>query len=158
MYYRNAHSAIVVYDITSSTSLLKARSWIAELQRQADPGIVVCLAGNKSDLENRREVQREEAEAFAKDEGLLFFECSAKSNEGVVEMFNAIGMSRLSSSQLQSSFILANRFAVSKCAVANKLPLDTPTMKTRAGTTSAARGGVDLSRNAAGTTDGACAC
>lgn len=80
-----------VYDITSATSLIKAKSWIAELQRQADPGIIVCLAGNKSDLEERREVKREEAEAFAKEEGLLFFECSAKSNSGVVEMFNAIG-------------------------------------------------------------------
>lgn len=93
MYYRNAHAAIVVYDITSSASLLKARTWIAELQRQADPGIVVCLAGNKLDLaETRRQVTTAEAEQFAKEEGMLWFECSAKTNEGITEMFQAIGM------------------------------------------------------------------
>lgn len=91
MYYRNAHSAVVVYDITSSTSLAKAKMWIGELQRQADPGIIVCLAGNKKDLEDRREVSTEEGETYAKEEGLLFFECSAKSNQGVAEMFDAIG-------------------------------------------------------------------
>ena len=33
MYYRNANCAVVVYDITQSTSLEKARNWIRELQR-----------------------------------------------------------------------------------------------------------------------------
>ncbi|KAL8995745.1 MAG: hypothetical protein Q9169_004573 [Polycauliona sp. 2 TL-2023] len=50
MYYRNAQSALVVYDITKPTSLVKARHWVAELQRQASPGIVIALVGNKSDL------------------------------------------------------------------------------------------------------------
>ena len=50
MYYRNAQSALVVYDITKPTSLIKARHWVAELQRQASPGIVIALVGNKVDL------------------------------------------------------------------------------------------------------------
>ncbi|KAI4137630.1 MAG: hypothetical protein L6R39_007181, partial [Caloplaca ligustica] len=50
MYYRNAQSALVVYDITKPTSLVKARHWVAELQRQASPGIVIALVGNKMDL------------------------------------------------------------------------------------------------------------
>src|SRR3954468_23918418 len=40
MYYRNAQSALVVYDITKASSLVKAKHWVAELQRQASPGIV----------------------------------------------------------------------------------------------------------------------
>ncbi|KAG8788344.1 hypothetical protein FRC15_004927 [Serendipita sp. 397] len=43
MYYRNANCAVVVYDITQSASLEKARSWIRELQRQADPSIIIAL-------------------------------------------------------------------------------------------------------------------
>lgn len=50
MYYRNAQSALVVYDVTKASSLVKAKHWVAELQRQASPGIVIALVGNKLDL------------------------------------------------------------------------------------------------------------
>ncbi|KAL7413238.1 GTP-binding protein ypt5 [Mrakia frigida] len=50
MYYRNASAAVVVYDITKAASLDKAKAWVKELQRQANPNIVIALAGNKLDL------------------------------------------------------------------------------------------------------------
>ncbi|EGD97849.1 vacuolar protein sorting-associated protein 21 [Trichophyton tonsurans CBS 112818] len=52
MYYRNAQAALVVYDLTKPSSLIKAKHWVAELQRQASPGIVIALVGNKLDLTN----------------------------------------------------------------------------------------------------------
>ena len=74
-------------------SLVKARSWIAELQRQADPGIVVMLVGNKLDLAEagQRQVSTEEAQKFADEEGLMFMEVSAKTAQGVKEVFDKIG-------------------------------------------------------------------
>ena len=90
MYYRNANCAVVVYDITQPSSLDKAKQWIRELQRQADPGIIIALAGNKSDLEPRRAVPKEEAEAYAQELGLLFYETSAKTSTNVQELFTAI--------------------------------------------------------------------
>jgi len=116
MYYRSSHAAVVVYDITSSASfslslsllslllltdapvivqpsLEKARSWIAELHRQADPSILIYLAGNKLDLaeQGQRQVTEEEAKKFADEEGLLWSEVSAKSGKGVKEIFQTIG-------------------------------------------------------------------
>jgi Ras-related protein Rab-5C len=91
MYYRNANCAVVVYDITQTTSLEKARTWIRELQRQADPSIVIALCGNKSDLSARRQVTQEEAKKYAEEEGLMWGETSAKSGEGVSDIFTAIG-------------------------------------------------------------------
>ncbi|CCM00921.1 uncharacterized protein FIBRA_02967 [Fibroporia radiculosa] len=129
MYYRNAQAAVVVYDVTKASSLEKAKTWVKELQRQANPNIVIALAGNKVDLvqpspsvsgspatesedeaddatatpgenagaasepESLRQVPREEAEAYAQEAGLLFFETSAKTGEGVVEIFTEIGTS-----------------------------------------------------------------
>lgn len=113
MYYRNAQAALVVYDITKASSLLKARHWVAELQRQASPGIVIALVGNKADLvegeseevpslatsegedgaeglERVRKVGLGEARGFAEEEGLLFFETSAKTGAKVGEVFTAI--------------------------------------------------------------------
>ncbi|KAF2428721.1 ras-domain-containing protein [Tothia fuscella] len=113
MYYRNAQAALVVYDITKSTSLTKAQHWVAELQRQASPGIVIALVGNKLDLASpssssaddadggdggdeeadegdARKVPTKTAKAYAEEEGLLFFETSAKTGERVAEVFTAI--------------------------------------------------------------------
>lgn len=92
MYYRNANCAVVVYDITQTASLEKARTWIRELQRQADPSIVIALCGNKLDLAARRQVSQEEAQKYADEEGLMWRETSAKTGEGVAEIFNALGM------------------------------------------------------------------
>jgi small GTP-binding protein len=92
MYYRGAAAALVVYDITSHDSFLGAKTWIEELQRQGSADIVIGLAGNKCDLESRREVPRAEAEQYAADNGCIFFETSAKSGEGVQAMFTAVAI------------------------------------------------------------------
>ncbi|EOD52914.1 putative rab gtpase vps21 protein [Neofusicoccum parvum UCRNP2] len=152
MYYRNAQAALVVYDITKASSLTKAQHWVAELQRQASPGIVIALVGNKADLveadsgaadaeevdppaapeaaepgaeagaeggaeggeagaegseaaapaaaapaaeddeegSDARKVATKTAKAYADEEGLLFFETSAKTGQNVAEVFTAI--------------------------------------------------------------------
>ncbi|GAB1320723.1 Vacuolar protein sorting-associated protein 21 [Madurella fahalii] len=109
MYYRNAQAALVVYDLTKPTSLIKAKHWVAELQRQASPGIVIALVGNKLDLTSdgtgnggdgegtegedsgdARKITTEEAKTYAEEEGLLFFETSAKTGYNVTEVFTAI--------------------------------------------------------------------
>jgi Ras-related protein Rab-5C len=48
------------------------------------------LAGNKSDLSAKRAIDTAEAEAYAKEAGLLFFETSTKSGDNVKELFSAI--------------------------------------------------------------------
>jgi GTPase SAR1 family protein len=56
MYYRGAHAAIVVYDITSRESFDRAINWVKELQRQGNPNIVIAITGNKLDLAEKRQV------------------------------------------------------------------------------------------------------
>ncbi|BEJ11996.1 hypothetical protein CspHIS471_0204560 [Cutaneotrichosporon sp. HIS471] len=89
IYFRNANAAIVVYDITQG-SFDKAKAWVRELKRQADPSIVIMLVGNKADMTSQRKVPRELAAEFARDEGLLFAEASAKTGDGVEDFFMEI--------------------------------------------------------------------
>jgi Ras-related protein Rab-5C len=135
MYYRNANCAVVVYDITQSSSLEKARTWIRELQRQADRSIVIALCGNKSDLAEggRRQVSQEEAKKYAEEEGLMWSETSAKTGEGVQEIFTEI---------------------------AKKLPLTAPpSSRPGAARAAGARAGVDLNKQAGGSSQNdACNC
>lgn len=96
MYYRNAHAALCVYDITSKSSFTKAQDWIRELKRQAPEGIIVALVGNKADLTDERQIEEREillyVEQLNQEQGaqVIHTECSAKSGEGVLEVFNAI--------------------------------------------------------------------
>jgi small GTP-binding protein len=90
VYYRGAQAAIIVYDISNQESFNKAKAWVRELQRQANPNIVIALAGNKADLANKRVVDYEDAQTYANEQGLLFLETSAKTAMNVNEIFLAI--------------------------------------------------------------------
>merc|ERR1719326_910928 len=58
MYYRGAAAAVIVYDITSKESFDAAKSWVVELQ---STDTLIALAGNKTDLEANRQVEKETA-------------------------------------------------------------------------------------------------
>ncbi|MES1912850.1 MAG: Ras-related protein Rab-5A [Cercozoa sp. M6MM] len=90
MYYRGAGAALVLFDITDYGSFNGAKTWIEELQRSASPDIVIGLAGNKADLEEKRKVPTDEARAYAEENGCVFFETSAKTGRNVNEIFRAI--------------------------------------------------------------------
>jgi small GTP-binding protein len=90
MYYRGAAAAIVVYDITSAPSFVRAKTWVKELQRQGSQDVVIALAGNKVDREAERKVSADEARKYAEENGLAFIETSAKTNINVRELFLAI--------------------------------------------------------------------
>ena len=49
-----------------------------ELRKMLGSGISLCIAGNKSDLEDRRRVDAERAEEYAKAVGAKHFFTSAK--------------------------------------------------------------------------------
>ena len=87
MYYRGASAAVIVYDITNQDSFAGAKSWVKELQRRGDPNVVIALAGNKADLESRRKVEFEEANAYAEENGILHLETSAKNANNVKALF-----------------------------------------------------------------------
>ncbi|KAJ9183971.1 hypothetical protein P3X46_007763 [Hevea brasiliensis] len=90
MYYRGAAAAVVVYDITSMESFERAKKWVLELQRQGNPNLIMFLAANKADLEEKRKVASEEGEQYAKENGLVFLETSAKTAQNVNELFYEI--------------------------------------------------------------------
>uniref|UniRef100_A0A7S0HXX4 Ras-related protein Rab-21 n=1 Tax=Phaeocystis antarctica TaxID=33657 RepID=A0A7S0HXX4_9EUKA len=87
IYYRDADSALLVFDITDPDSFIKVKSWVKELRKMVGEEIILCIAGNKSDLERHRVVPRQEAADYAVAVGAQYFETSAKSGRGINELF-----------------------------------------------------------------------
>lgn len=86
-YYRGAAGALLVYDITRRETFNHLTSWLEDARQHSSSNMVIMLIGNKSDLESRRDVKREEGEAFAREHGLIFMETSAKTACNVEEAF-----------------------------------------------------------------------
>ncbi|KRZ93538.1 Ras-related protein Rab-2 [Trichinella sp. T8] len=86
-YYRGAAGALLVYDITRRDTFNHLTSWLEDARQHSNSNMVIMLIGNKSDLEARRDVKREEGEAFAREHGLIFMETSAKTAANVEEAF-----------------------------------------------------------------------
>jgi Ras family len=86
-YYRGAAGALLVYDVTRRETFEHVLSWLEDCRSHSSTDMVIMLVGNKCDLDHRREVPREEGEAFAKEHGLLFVETSAKEAINVQEAF-----------------------------------------------------------------------
>lgn len=115
-YFRGASGALLVFDLTRRSTFQHVTDWLNDLRQIAEPDIVVVLVGNKADLaspsaadqdaeggtaaaagggssggdsgENKREVTRQEAEDWARRNGVLeYVETSAKSGANVEMAF-----------------------------------------------------------------------
>ncbi|KAJ3453018.1 ras-related protein rab-5c [Anaeramoeba flamelloides] len=88
MYYRSASGALVVYDINDKQTFKKAKFWIKELISNGENGVIIFLVANKSDLEHK--VDSVEASKYCEENGLFYFETSAKTGHNVVEVFTSM--------------------------------------------------------------------
>lgn len=91
-YFRGASGALLVFDLSRKQTFQHVTDWLNDLRQIAEPDIVVILVGNKADLaqqeNNKREVTKEEAEEWAKQNGVMeYVETSAKSGENVEKAF-----------------------------------------------------------------------
>ena len=90
-HYRRAAGALIVYDVTKKASFEHVTNWLKNINEMAEKNCITYLIGNKRDLvennENAREVTIEEAQKYAKENGLRFYEASALTNENVNNSF-----------------------------------------------------------------------
>ena len=86
-YVRGASLIFLVYDVTDERSFDAVSTWLNFIKQNLDVNAAtkLILVGNKIDLE--RKVNASKAEAFAKKEGMVCYEVSAKTNQNVVELF-----------------------------------------------------------------------
>jgi Ras-related protein Rab-18 len=102
-FYRGAHAALFVYDVSNSASFDHLPRWMTEALAHA-PDLVTMLVANKIDLTQSdagaaaataadlawRGQERARALDFAREHGMLSVRCSAKTREGVSHAFDEV--------------------------------------------------------------------
>jgi len=106
-YYRGAHGVVLVYDVTRTDTFENLQQWLKEVNMYSPnngEAVVKLLVGNKIDLvdgssntnnnmpedgstRSRKMVDRDVAEEWARDQGMLFLEASAKTKLGIRQVF-----------------------------------------------------------------------
>ena len=86
-YYKNSVCAFIVYDVTNKKTFANVQDWFNDCKKQTPKTVTMVLVGNKIDLEDKREVSYEDGENFAKENGMLFYETSAKNGDNIEKMF-----------------------------------------------------------------------
>ncbi|MFQ5833079.1 MAG: GTP-binding protein [Candidatus Thorarchaeota archaeon] len=89
MYYSGAAGIILVYDVTRRRSFTELSKWVAEADESIGVRVPMIVVGNKIDLPDRA-VPPTEAKKWAEDQGFLYMESSAKTGDGVADMFTVL--------------------------------------------------------------------
>ena len=121
LYYRNTNAIILVFNITDRKSFNNLKYWLDEINKNLPDYTIKILVGNKSDIENERNVSSEEALLFSKENGFLnYFETSAKNNKNIEEIFltianHVINMSNDENQIYNKQNIIINSNTQKKC-------------------------------------------
>ena len=93
-HYRKSVGGIIVYDITKKSTFDNVKNWYQDLIDLGEKGCVIALVGNKLDLiernERKREVSKAEAQGYADDNHMLFFETSAYNGNNINDIFEEL--------------------------------------------------------------------
>ena len=87
-YFRGAHAVIFVFDITNKDSFNKLKAWMNDAKQNINDFTELVIAENKIDLEEKRNVTKELIKEFGEKNNLEIFATSAKSGEGINEIFS----------------------------------------------------------------------
>ena len=89
-YFHTSDGFLIVYDISCKDSFEKLDFWLGQIKLNAPEHTKCIVAGNKCDLEEKREVNKSDGEAFAKEQNINFYETSAKEGINVNEIFQIL--------------------------------------------------------------------
>jgi Ras-related protein Rab-6A len=127
-YIRDSSVAVVVYDISNAKSFQNTRKWIDDVRGERGNDVIIVLVGNKTDLNDKREVTTAQGEEEAKKNGLMFIETSAKVGHNVKQLFRRIaqalpGMDGEAKQGESTSTFMLNPHQIAPCTDHNFFPV-----------------------------------
>ena len=90
-FLRNAEGVVIVFDVTSQESFDNVKGWINSVKSNIGENVIpIIIVGNKIDMENMREISKEDGNKIVSENGFKYFETSAKTGKGVDEAFKEL--------------------------------------------------------------------
>lgn len=90
-YYRNAVGVLLVFDVTDRNSFNKIPEWIEDILQSSKPNTpLFVLVGNKSDLDDKRQVLVWEAQQYASAHKMEYIETSARTGNNTDKVFSLL--------------------------------------------------------------------
>ena len=87
-YFRSGEGFLCVFSITDRETFVAMNEFREQILRvKVDEQIPIMLVGNKVDLEDQREVRRDEGASLARSWGVPYEETSAKTKQNVDKVF-----------------------------------------------------------------------
>ena len=86
-YYKNSTCVFIVYDISDKKTFDDVDIWLRDCREICFKNVLIYLIGNKSDLEDIRQVTYEEGKNYADENNLVFYETSALNGNNIEEIF-----------------------------------------------------------------------
>lgn len=124
IFYKGAKGVILSFDCTSRKSFESTHKWRSDISAHTDLSTVLVLAATKSDLTEQRTVLTAEAESFALELGVKYFETSAFTGTNIENMFNYLLDEILRNSNPQNNTgrmsLRDSRTVKNKCCSAQK--------------------------------------
>ena len=77
----NANGIILVFAINDKNSFEYLKNLVEQIKKNKMSGVPVIIVGNKCDLQNEREISKQEGEEFANSIGANYFESSALTDD-----------------------------------------------------------------------------
>ena len=88
-FYRNADGIIFVYDVTNKDSFNNLKNWL-NITDEYNKEYKKIIVGNKVDIENKREINKDIVERFGKENNIKCFEVSAKIEKNIESIFREL--------------------------------------------------------------------
>ena len=89
--YKNASAVLLVYDITNQNSFNGIKEyWSKEIKENTPENTIIAIVANKSDEYLEQKVPTEDGKELAKQLNAFFISTSAKSGNGIDELFRTV--------------------------------------------------------------------
>ena len=63
-YYKDAHGAIIIFDVGNKESFNKVKYWLKETNNYAPKDIIICILGNKTDAPSASQISINEVKTL----------------------------------------------------------------------------------------------
>ena len=87
-FYQGAHAIILIFSVIDKKTFGNIHNWINQLKKEVNEKVPLILVGNKIDCEEKRVINKLDAEKLANEFNINYYDCSAKTGQNINKAFD----------------------------------------------------------------------